>query len=382
MRPLIDIIYNMTPVCPHDCPLCCVDAAHVKRRGNEVIIRVDGLETEHRIPRSDPSKSIYDVAAEKLQKLGRELTLDQKLTILTNIDMDGVRLDISGGDPLVVSDNVTILKAASAKLGRQNVTLTATGSGLAKIDLVELAPLVGEFNFTYDSASIEDVADRPDAYASANLAVGRKLAALGSVTRAEFPITRDTNDPDHIRRLYRNLHEAKISKLLLMRLFPSGRGATVEEKTLDRGEYMSAIAQLRALENEFGSPKVKLQCALRHIESGVGGVAANAPNPCDMVRESFGLTPLGVLLASPWAINAKGSPSDPDFVLGSLLETPLSAILATEKVARMRARANDNYGQCKVIAERFSTLPTAFERMHDRTDPLYAPPPAAAGAAK
>lgn len=379
MRPLIDIIYNMTPVCPHDCPLCCVDAAHVTRRGDEVIIRLDGLQTEHRIPRSDPSKSIYDVAAENLQKLGRELTLDQKLTILANIDIDGVRLDISGGDPLVVSDNVTILKAASAKLGRQNVTLTATGSGLARIDLAELAPLVGEFNFTYDSASIGDVADRPDAYASANLAVGRKLAALGSVTRAEFPITRDTNDPDHIRRLYRNLHEAGISKLLLMRLFPSGRGASVEAKTLDRVEYMAAITQLRALEKEFGSPKVKLQCALRHIESGAGGVPGNAPNPCDMVRESFGLTPLGVLLASPWAINAKGWPSDPDFVLGSLLEKPLSAILATEKVARMRARADDNYGQCKVIAERFSTLPTAFERMHDRTDPLYAAQPTAAG---
>lgn len=369
---MIDIIYNMTPVCPHDCPLCCVDAAHVTRRGNDVIIRVDGLETEHRVPRGDPSKSIFDVAAEKLQQLGRELTLEQKLTILSHIDMDGVRLDISGGDPLVVSDNVEILKAASTKLGRQNVTLTATGSGLVGIDPVKLAPLVGEFNFTYDSASPGDVADRPDAYAGANLAFGRKLAALGSVTRAEFPITRDTSDPDHIRRLYANLHEAGISKLLLMRLFPSGRGITVEAKTLTGSEYMAAISQLRALEKEFGTPKVKLQCALRHIEATGTGVSANAPNPCDMVRESFGLTPLGVLLASPWAINAKGWPSNPDFVLGSLLERPLSEILASEKVARMRQRADDNYGHCKVIAERFSKLPTAFERMHDKTDPLYA----------
>jgi len=378
MKPLIDIIYNMTPVCPHDCPLCCVDAAHVTKRGKEVIIRVDGLATEHRVPRGDTSKSIFDVAAETLQKLGRELTLDQKLTILSHIDIDGVRLDISGGDPLVVSDNVAILKAASAKLGRQNVTLTATGSGLVGIDLVELAPLVGEFNFTYDSASIDDVADRPDAYASANLAVGRKLAALGSVTRAEFPITRDTSDPNHIRRLYTNLHKAGISKLLLMRLFPSGRGATVEAKTLNGREYMAAIAQLRALEKEFGAPKVKLQCALRHIESSGAGIPTNAPNPCDMVRESFGLTPLGMLLASPWAINARGWPSDPDFVLGSLLDEPLSKILASEKVARMRARANDNYGHCKVIAERFSTLPTASQRMHDKADPLYATTPLAA----
>ena len=380
--PLIDIIYNMTPVCPHDCPLCCVDAAHVSRRGNEVVIRVDGLGTEYRVPRGDRSRTIYDVAATELQKLGRELSLDQKMTILSNIDVPGVRLDISGGDPLVVTDNITVLKAASARLGQNNVTLTATGSGLKNVDLAELAPLVGEFNFTYDSASIEDVADRPDAYASANLAVGRRLAALGAATRAEFPITRSTNDPDHIRRLYVNLHKAGIGKLLLMRLFPSGRGATVEDKTLTREEYLAAISQLRLLEREFGSPKVRLQCALRHVEAGAGMVPAGAPNPCDMVRESFGLTPLGVLLASPWAINARGRPSDPDYVLGSLLQTPLSAILSGDRVRELRRRSDENFGHCKIIAERFSNRPTAFERMHDLTDPLYAPLPAVSVAAE
>lgn len=374
MSKLIDIIYNMTPVCPHDCPLCCVDAAHVTRRGDEVIIRVNGLETEYRVPRGDGSKTIYDIAAKTLQKLGRELTLNQKMTILSNIDVEGVRLDISGGDPLVVSDNFTLLKAASAKLGQGGITLTATGSGLVGVDLTELASLVGEFNFTYDSASKGDVADRPDAYAAANLAVGRKLAALGAATRAEFPITRATNDPDHIRRLYMNLHEAGIAKLLLMRLFPSGRGATVEEKTLTGEEYLAAIAQLRALELEFGRPVVKLQCALRHIDTGATSVSASNLNPCDMVRESFGLTPLGVLLASPWAINSKGWPSHPEFVLGSLLEEPLSAILTSDRVKVMRSRADENFGHCKVIAERFSTLPTALERMHDKTDPLYASP--------
>lgn len=369
---LIDIIYNMTPVCPHDCPLCCVDAAHVTRRGDEIVIRVNGLEKEYRVPRGDRSSSIYDVAAVTLQKLGRELTLDQKMTILSNIDVEGTRLDVSGGDPLVVSDNVAVLKAASAKLGREHVTLTATGSGLAGIDLNELAQLVDEFNFTYDSASKDDVADRPDAYAAANLAVGRKLAALGATTRAEFPITRATNNPDHIRRIFMNLHDAGISKLLLMRLFPSGRGATVEEKTLTREEYLAAITQLRALEREFGSPTVKLQCALRHLETDTNSGSTMKDNPCDMVRESFGLTPLGVLLASPWAINSKGWPSDPDFVLGNLLEKPLSEILASARVKAMRERADHNFGHCKVIAERFSTLATAFERMHDKTDPLYA----------
>ncbi|MFZ1726326.1 MAG: hypothetical protein WBO29_05315 [Albidovulum sp.] len=372
MPPLIDIIYNMTAVCPHDCPGCCVDAAYVYRRGQEVIMRVDGLANEIRTPRGDRSTSIFDQAAKALAELGRELTLEQKMKLLSNVDIDGVRLDVSGGDPLAVSDNVTVLKAASAKLGRANVTLTATGSGLARVDLVELSALVGEFNFTYDAAAIDDVADRPDAYASANLAVGRKLAALGATTRAEFPITSATNNPDHIRRLYINLHEAGIEKLLLMRLFPSGRGASIGEKTLSAPEYATAIAQLRDLEREFGSPKVKLQCALRFIEAHLGTAPMPEVNPCDMVRESFGLTPLGDLLVSPWAINAKGRPTGPDFVLGNLVHTPLSEILESAGIAKLRSRTNENFGHCKFFAERFSTRGTTLDRLHDATDPLYA----------
>ena len=262
MASVIDIIYNMTSACPHPCEACCVDAAHVFRRGGEVVMRVDGLSKEIRVPRGDRSTSIYDVAATKLAELGRELTLEQKRQLLANIDVDGVRLDVSGGDPLVVSDNITILREASAKLGRANVTLTATGSGLAHIDLPELVDLVGEFNFTFDAATAADVEDRPNAYASANLKVGRKLAALGAATRAEFPITSATNDPDHIRRLYLNLHEAGIDKLLLMRLFPSGRGASIGFKTLSAKEYAAAIGQLRDLEREFGSSTIRTPMSL------------------------------------------------------------------------------------------------------------------------
>lgn len=315
-------------------------------------------------------RSTASRAATKLQELERELTLDQKMTILSNLDMDGVRLDISGGDPLVLSDNVAMLRAASAKLGRHNVTLTATGSGLAGIDLPELVSLVGEFNFTYDSASMEDVAHRPDAYAAANLIEGRKLAALGAATRAEFPITRSTSSPEHIRSLYLNLHEAGIGKLLLMRLFPSGRGVTVQDEVLSPAEYRIAIAQLRALEHEFGTPKVKLQCALRYLDIQMEGIPA-AANPCDMVRESFGLTSLGVLLASPWALNASGHPSKPEFVLGSLLEQPLSQILAGPKVAEFRERTDENFGHCKIFAERFSPYSATLDRVHDSADPLY-----------
>jgi MoaA/NifB/PqqE/SkfB family radical SAM enzyme len=371
MKPCIDIIYNMTLICPHDCPVCCVDAAHVTRRGDYVYIRTEGLSVEQQVPRGDRSESIYDVAARTLQRNGRELLLEQKLRMLEHLDMEGVRLDISGGDPLVVSDNLCVLKEASAKLGRDFVTLTATGAGMARIDLAELVPLVGEFNFTFDSASKDDVADRPPTYASRNLVLGRALAQLGAKTRAEFPITRSTSDPDHVRRLYLQLHEAGIDKLLLMRLFTVGRGHVVADKTLSADEYLAVIMQLRALEREFGRPVVSLQCALRHLEHRLDPGRGPAANPCDFVRESFGLTPQGILLASPWAINARGQPLDEAFVLGNLVETPLSQILAGPRITEIRARADENFGQCKIFAWQHSSRTSSFERLFDRADPLY-----------
>ena len=100
--------------------------------------------------------------------------------------------------------------------------------------------------------------------------------------------------------------------------------------------------------------------------------AAEQVNPCDFVRESFGLTPRGVLLASPWAINATGKPIDDAFVLGSLLDTPLSQLLASDRVKEIRSRANENFGHCKIFAWQFSERTDSFERLFDAADPLYA----------
>jgi MoaA/NifB/PqqE/SkfB family radical SAM enzyme len=371
MKPRLDIIYNMTSVCPHDCEGCCVDAANVTRRGNNVHIRTKGLTKEDRLVRLDHSVSIYDVAARHFQASGRELTLDQKLAVVRNLDADGIRLDVSGGDPLCVTENINVLRAASAKLGLNNVTLTATGAGMAQINLSEIVNLVGEFNFTFDSASPDDVADRPPTYASRNLQVGKQLAELGAKTRAEFPITRSTSSPDHVERLFIQLHNAKIGKLLLMRLFAVGRGAQLAADTLSPDEYRAVIAQLRSLEAKWVAPVVGLQCALRHLEGQHLGARTPYENPCDLVRESFGLTPKGILLASPWAINSHGEPLDEIFVLGNLAETPLSKILASARVREMRTRADENFGICKIFAYQHSKLASPMDRLFDKTDPLY-----------
>lgn len=375
----LDLIWNMTGVCPHDCATCCVDATHVARDGEEIRIRTDGLTRETRLPRPPGGGTIFDIAARHLQAKGLELDLKRKLQLVGNIDLDNVRLDVSGGDPLVVRENLQVLRAASGRLGRRNVTLTATGAGLAGLDIPEVAGLIGEFNFTFDSASVQDVAHRPKMYAAANFRIAQAFAAAGAVTRAEFPITRSTSDPEHLQRLYRMLHEAGIDKLLLMRLFPVGRGGSIAADTLTPPEYREAIATLRSLEAELGAPSLKLQCALRFFEGAPAGGLSRAANPCDMVTESFGITPDGTLLMSPWAIDGRARPLHQVFVLGNLHRQKLSEILAQPSVVAARRRAHENHGHCKIFSFLNSSRRDPFDRLFDAADPLYQAdvPPAA-----
>jgi len=367
----LDLIWNMTAVCPHDCANCCVDAVHVKREGDTILVRRAGLTISDRLPRPPDRVSIYQATARHLQRQRLELDLAGKRRLIGNIDIPDIRLDISGGDPLCVPENLEVLRAANAALGRHNITLTATGAGLAGLSIPEIASLISEYNFTFDSASVADVAHRPKQYAARNFRVAREFAAVGALTRAEFPITRSTCGNDHLRRLYELLHDASIGKLLLMRLFPVGRGGNVADDILTPAEYRAAITTLRELEAKYGSPTLRLQCALRHFESAPASTLMHTMNPCDMVQESFGVTPDGTIMMSPWAINGRGRPLDPLFTLGNLAEQKLSEILATERVAEVRRRAHENHGHCKIFAYLHSHKTTPFERLFDQADPLY-----------
>lgn len=367
----LDLIWNMTAVCPHDCATCCVDAVHAKRQGDTILVRREGLAVIDRLPRSPDRGNIYEATALHLQRQGLELDLAGKRRLIGNIDIPDTRLDVSGGDPLCVPENLVILRAAAAALGRNNITLTATGAGLAGVSIPEVAGLISEYNFTFDSASVADVAHRPNQYAARNFKIAQEFAAVGASTRAEFPITRSTSDPDHLRRLYRLLHEAGISKLLLMRLFPVGRGSSIVDDILTPAEYRAAIAALRELEAQYGAPTLKLQCALRHFEGTPDNPFVQSVNPCDMVQESFGVTPDGTLLMSPWAINRRGRPMDLLFVLGNLAKQKLSEILETDRVKEVRRRGNENHGHCKIFSYLYSNKPEPMDRLFDNADPLY-----------
>ena len=359
----VDIVYNTTLVCPWDCKICCVDAVHVTKKNNEIVLRSKGLQKTEVLPLSH-GESIYDTALLERQKRGAELTLQQKVAVLHNLRGFDVKLDISGGDPLSVTENRTFLRVASEFLGKVNITVTSTWRGLQSEVFDEVASLIGELNFTYDFKKDDHSAGRPSGYARGNLVTADCLRSKGCRTRAELPLTKSFTNQD-LRDIYLELHSAGIETLLLMRLFPVGRGAHYRQEVPTVVQYSESIAYLRQMESHLKTPVLKLQCALKHLEK------PTRQNPCDLVRESFGLMADGTLLASPWALDAHGMPLTQDWVLGNLATTPLSDILASDHAQAFLSRADENHGHCKVFAFLSSNKDEFFERLFDVSDPLY-----------
>ena len=365
----LDIIWNHTAVCTQDCTDCCVDAVHARAQGVNAVVRSVGLSRIDIVP-MQPSENKYGAAQRHQQAIGRELSFEQKMTVLRNLDNFDVRLDISGGDALVTPDGLQLLRASSEKVGRENVTLTVTGAGLKPSHMDEVASLISELNFTFNAAEPDDAVSRPRMYAASNLKMATRVAARGIPVRAECPLLKGNCDHGHLKRLYLQLRDNGIQKLLVMRQFAVGRGQIAPELVPTREEYLSAIRYLFELEACYSGPKVKLQCALRHLAAKEGLIPAPSVNPCDAVRESYGLMPDGTLLASPWAVGPQGRPLHQSWVIGNLAETPLTQLLRSPHAQSMMFRADENYGHCKIFAFQHSTRPEPTDRMFDKADPL------------
>ncbi|MFA8324111.1 radical SAM/SPASM domain-containing protein [Burkholderia ubonensis] len=364
----VDLIYNTTLVCPWDCEICCVDAVHVQKRGSELHMHSRGLGVSEVFPLDSRYPNIYAQAAAIRSGRGQELDLAGKKLLIDNLRDFDARIDISGGDALTLPENLELLRYAAEKLGRDNVTLTVTGAGSAKVPTALISPHISEYNFTFDAESLADVANRPDGYALGNLKRARDFIAAGCKTRAELPLTTDILADEHLQRLYQVLHDEGVSKLLLMRLFPVGRGVVARSKVPTRDQYLRAIDVLKRMEARLGGPVVKLQCAMKHLLPGSYDAERN---PCDLVHESFGIMPDGTLLSSPWAYGLDGQPLGREWVLGNLAQNTLQELLSTNLAERYRRNLDANFGHCKIFAYQHSDKSDPFERIFDSSDPLY-----------
>src|SRR3989338_7391485 len=121
----MDVIWNLTRVCPWDCVICCVSVFHV-------------CNTTERL--------VYSEAKEK----GEELTLAEKLAVLKILADRDFEIDFSGGDPLYYDEDFQVVEQATRWLPARKIGVSMTGSKITDAKL-EVLKKVGVVEFTLDN---------------------------------------------------------------------------------------------------------------------------------------------------------------------------------------------------------------------------------------
>lgn len=366
-------------MCPWDCEFCCVDAVKVYKSNENIYLIEEGLKTKRKINgqktngndfehlyKSGITPNIFDKALLDRQSKGLELTYTEKIQVLKNILPHSCEIDFAGGDPLICFENFLVIREASKLFGKENISITTTGASVSRYKLEDIASVIGKFDFTFDEPITYIANNRPNGYNKSNLLLATKFALLNVSTKAQIPIHSGNLSIENIELIYKTLADSGIKEILLMRTFPVGRGMNnyLTNWFVNKDELKKAINKFRELEKKYIGPKIRLQCALKHLDGNTN------ENPCDLVRESFGINPNGILLTSIWATNANGNPLDDNFVIGNLSKIPMSSLINEKLIKQYENRLNENYGHCKIFAFMFSKEKT-FDSIFSNNDPIY-----------
>lgn len=329
-----DIIWNISKICAWDCILCCVGAFYVKQRFGNLIIKKDKKE-KLLVTKRDASLDIFEDAEKKLRESNLELSIEMKMNILDNIDIDAA-IDFSGGDPLLLKNNLSVIRKASQKFGKDNISITTTGVGLSQIDCKELTELVGEIEFTYDYSGTDGLFYRPIHYNSTNIKAINKFANCEIVKTAQIPLSNHNMSKRIINNIYTDLMRANVNKIVLLRLFPVGRGMIMNMKFPSNEEYIDAIGIFKDLEKINGKPKVILQSTLTGDR-----IYEDFSKLKNIISTSLNITNMGQVLISPWAYDAEGEPI-PSFIFGDVKIQKLSDMIEQNYEKALNKILNDD----------------------------------------
>lgn len=281
------LIWNITNKCPYSCSFCCLDA----------------------------NSSIKDAS------------LKDKLKIIENLDSPYLKIDVSGGEPLIDKEIFVILKKLSQKFGREKITITSTGKGLEKVNLTELEKYISEVGFTYDFP-FEPSPNRPINYNQHNLELAREVSKQNIKTVAQTPLIKSNIIPEIMEKIYLNLKEAGINSLLLIKFSDSGRGNLWEDLDIAQEEINKAVKFYKRLESLYKVPKVKITPRIKG-------------NLVGKILTSLNISNNGLLLSNPWNYDSLGRPKE-KYILGSLIKENLSDLAGAKVYQRFLTQLRRN----------------------------------------
>lgn len=304
----MDVIWNLTRICPWDCAICCISAMQACET------------TKYYLKR-------------KQKKRGRELTLAEKIIVLKDLSDEGFEVDFSGGDPLYYDDDLQVVEQATIWMLPEKICVSMTGVELTERKIEVLKGVKG-VEFTIDFPPNSKHHTRPEGFHLSSLLALKKCVKAGIRTRGVTVLYPYTIKESNLRKVYKILCGAGVSEWELLRFYPVGRGRRFLAEVPTREEYLRAMDLVRGFK---GTTKIFFQHSLQMLEGN--GV-------CPAVRESIGILPDGQVVACAWALNNQGQPIDGHFILGKVPDQKIRDIIDS---AQGRAEFKTKVHESRII---------------------------------
>ena len=299
----VRIVWNLTNACPYNCPMCVASA----------------------------NKRIE----ENVDKLAI-------LNSILSVNNDIISIDFSGGDPLFNKSDIEIIKEALGKIGKNKISISATGLSISKLSDEEILELAQEYDLTYDfPRKYKDFDIRDKEYNECNYNQAMRIKKLGIDVNIFVPI-RNIEDV-YYKELASDIVELNPKLVKLLRLMPMGNNLKINKsESIDKCKYL--IEQLR---NLGYNGKIEISCAMKHEFNEMGN--------CNMLSErKLGLDQQGNLFTCIWAADILEDRATNPFYLGNLLEKKLLDILSSNSIKRYKSRLENDRNKCHVL-EYFNT---------------------------
>lgn len=289
----LSIIWDMTPNCPFNCPICCMGAISCPNSSDELAY---GLK--------------YAIVAQLSQ-------------LTTSYD---IRVDLSGGEIMTDLRNLDIAEEISHILGKENVGISSSGYGISPSVAARLSSIVHDVELTMDTPPGVPYRLRPLEYAKAAARAVPLLKENNIYTGIQTVLAKSNGTKENLEALYHWLCKNQVDEWSLLRFFPSGRGADFQEEALDDEKLIKIVHMIQEMDaRNPSSVKPRL-----HFHYTIKGHDCYTTE-CRCVKKSIGIFPNGDVTACFWASDRNTHISNDIFHLGNVRTETLSQILLNSK---------------------------------------------------
>lgn len=295
----LSIIYDVTAVCPWNCPICCMAATIGKSCRNGELTKEEKLD----IPRQ----------IRELQENGYD-----------------VRMDLSGGeifnDQDAISDHKELLLALSETIGKEKLGVSCSGINIDKNLAEFLGRTVHDVEMTMDVVPYRKYHLRPDNYSVAAAKAVALLKEASCEVGLQTVASTYNSSYDDALSVYAWTCVNNVDNWSILRFFPSGRGAEYPEAAMTDAQCEEYVHMVQDMANSLPvsrKPKIDFHYLMPGHEKYT--------SVCRCVRHSIGILPNGDVVACFWALDNNTGVVDPKFLLGNVKENSLLEILNGEK---------------------------------------------------